>query len=178
MIPGVVSSAGGLKAPTPTFSAITATDTGFVFTITNYNSNFSYSVSTTAGTVVRDGATVTQGGVSYSTSTTVTVTVSRPGWASKTATKTGTSNAAPPTPPPCTPAGCTPDCGTPHPGDVAPCTGTIVFTGGPGCWNGSRQYGTITTTYDVSYCYDNCGVQYSRQCIATTVDSPSATCCP
>jgi len=187
MIPGVVSSAGGLIAPTPTFSAVTSTDTGFYFTISNYNSNFSYAVSTTTGTVVRDGATVTQGGVSYSTSATVTVTASKPGWISKSATRSGTSNAAPPAPPPCVPAGCTPACGSATFTGGAACGGSIVpgcESGCPGCLTGNRRWALDCYSYSQQSCVDNCGITYYRTCSGNIpngfcVDSTvSASCCP
>lgn len=185
MIPGVVSSAGGLTAPTPTFSAVTSTDTGFYFTISNYDSNFSYAVSTTTGTVVRDGATVTQGGVSYSTSATVTVTASKPGWISKSATRSGTSNAAPPTPPPCVPAGCTPACGTAtfatNQGAYGggPCNGSIICCACPGCQTGCRRWAKDCYIYTQQSCADNCGIVYYRTCDYFCVDSTvSASCCP
>ncbi len=179
MIPGVVSSAGGLTVPTPTFSAVTSTDTGFTFTISNYDSNFSYAVSTTAGTVVRDGALVTQGGVSYSTSTTVTVTASKPGWISKSATRSGTSNAAPPAPPPCVPAGCTPSCGTATFSYASACAGSIICSGCPGCLNGDRRWALDCYTYSQQTCTDNCGITYYRTCDSFCVDSTvSSSCCP
>ena len=179
MIPGVVSSAGGLTAPTPTFSAVTSTDTGFTFTISNYNSNFSYAVSTTAGTVVRDGALVTQGGVSYSTSTTVTVTASKPGWISKSATRSGTSNAAPPAPPPCVPAGCTPACGAATFTGATACGGSYICCGCPGCNYGCRTWALDCYTYSQQTCTDNCGITYYRTCDSFCVDSTvSSSCCP
>lgn len=186
MIPGVVSSAGGLVTPTPTFGTATATNTGFYFTITNYNSNYSYDLSATASaTVTQTDSVVTVGGLGYSTSSTVTVTVSRPGWTTVSATKTGTSNSAPTPPPSCVPAGCTPSCGTASFLEAKECGGSIVSgceSGCPGCWTGNRRWALDIYQYSQQTCTDNCGITYYRTCGDAEgkikVDSiTSSTCC-
>lgn len=93
------------KLATPTFTSATATNTGWYFTIGNYDAANTYTIGTTSGSVARSGATVTQSGVGYSTTTTISITASRSGFiTSDTATQAGTSNAAPPYfPPPCDP---------------------------------------------------------------------------
>ena len=47
----------------PTFSSPVAAATGFVFTITNYSAAFSYALSTSAGTITRNGDRVTVAGL-------------------------------------------------------------------------------------------------------------------
>ena len=93
------------KLATPTFTSATATNTGWYFTIGNYDAANTYTIGTTSGSVTRSGATVTQSGVGYSTTTTISITASRSGYVtSDTANQAGTSNAAPPYfPPPCDP---------------------------------------------------------------------------
>jgi hypothetical protein len=93
------------KLATPTFTSATATNTGWFFTIGNYDAANTYTLGTTSGSVGRSGAIVTQSGVGYSATTTISITASRSGFiTSNTATQAGTSNAAPPYfPPPCDP---------------------------------------------------------------------------
>ena len=95
-----VLSAPG-DALTPSLSASTGTSDGFYFDVQNYDSNYTWSTSLsgTGGTVSAVGTTspyrVTVTGLSASTTRTVTVTASRTGYNSGSATRDGTSNAAP-----------------------------------------------------------------------------------
>ena len=75
----------------PTFSASTATAGGWTATITNFNAANTYSLSTTAGSASQASGTITQSGLGNNVSSTVTVTVSRSGFVSNSATVSGTS---------------------------------------------------------------------------------------
>ena len=79
----------------PTFSAVTRTADGFSFTITNNNPDAVYQLSTTAGTVTRDGDTIIVSGLSANESATVTVTVLVEGATPATETVMGSALAAP-----------------------------------------------------------------------------------
>lgn len=80
------------QLPTPILSGATATYGGFTFTISNYDAANSYTIGTSAGSVSRVGATVTQSGLSNGTSATVSVFSTRAGYINSfTATRTGTS---------------------------------------------------------------------------------------
>ena len=86
----------------PTFSAVTSTDNGFYFDVTNYDSNYTWSAakvtSTETGTV--SGPTtsspyrVTVTGLAASTTRNIKVTTSRTGYNNGENTQSGTSNAA------------------------------------------------------------------------------------
>jgi hypothetical protein len=99
------------KLPTPTFTGVTSADGGWYFTIGNYDALNTYTISTTAGSVSRVGSTVTQSGVGFSTTTTISVTASRTGFlTSNTGSQAGTSNGCDPN---CTFVGYTCDPGIP-----------------------------------------------------------------
>jgi hypothetical protein len=69
------------SANTPTFGTPTATADGFTVLISNYDANFTYAGTATAGSVSINGSVVTVTGVSPNTSSTATITTIRPGYA-------------------------------------------------------------------------------------------------
>ena len=79
---------------TPTFGSITRTASGFTFSISNYDANYSWAASASTGSASVSGSTVTITGLSANTSSTITVTSSRTGYTSVSADKVGTSLAA------------------------------------------------------------------------------------
>ena len=87
-------TATSLKAAnTPTFGPPTATADGFTVQISNYDANFTYGGSATAGgtvTISNTGA-VTVSGVAANTSSTATITTTRAGYANGSAPVTATS---------------------------------------------------------------------------------------
>lgn len=175
---GVVAS-NEERLVTPTLSAATSTSTGFTFTITNYSALNTYVVSTTAGSVSESSGTVTQAGLGYSTSATVSVYATRTGYSnSDTVTRTGTSSAAP-----CVPAGCTPPCGSYAYSYTTTCAtgqgGAQVpgSCGSPGCTSGCRYYNLDWYVYSAQTCYDNCGVPTTATCATFSAQSVNATCC-
>ena len=159
---------------TPTFSAATSTSTGFTFTISNYSALNNYFVSTTAGSASETSGTVTQSGLGYSTSATVSVYATRSGYqTSSTATITASSSAAP-----CVPAGCTPPCGTATFTGATICGGSTICCGCPGCTTGCRKWALDCYTYSQQSCVDNCGITYYNTCSSFCVDSTvSSACC-
>lgn len=87
----VISGTSQTQLPAPTFSADTPTAGGWTATITNYDASVTYSLSTTSGSVSRSGSTITQSGIGNGVSTTVTVGVSKSGFASNSGLVSGTS---------------------------------------------------------------------------------------
>jgi hypothetical protein len=85
-----------LAANTPAFGTPTATADGFTVQISNYDANFTYGATTTAGSVSIDGlGLVTVTGVSPNTSSTATITTTQTGYVNGSAPVTATSlNAA------------------------------------------------------------------------------------
>ena len=86
-----------------TFSTTTQQFGGFSFNVTNYSASFSYSYSSTAGTVTAGNATganlpITVTGLANGQSATVTVTTTRSGYATGTATRTGSAKTSALTP--------------------------------------------------------------------------------
>ena len=80
------------QLPTPILSAATGTYGGFTFTITNYDAANGYTITTTAGSFSRSGATVTQSGLSNGASATVTIFSTRAGFTdSFSTTRAGTA---------------------------------------------------------------------------------------
>lgn len=80
----------------PTVDTAVSTSTGFTFNVTNYDSDLTYSFSATggsasAGTASGSDMPVTVSGVSAGSSSTVTVTAARTGYASSTATVSGSA---------------------------------------------------------------------------------------
>lgn len=159
--------------PTPTFSASSSTTGGYTFTITNYNALNTYVVSTTVGSVVESGGTVTQSGLGTSVTTTVTVTATRAGFTSATATTTGTSAGAP-----CTPNGCTPTCTYTFSYSVA-AGGSLIGCGIPGCTTGCRYWNRdyYTATAPTASCANGCGGFNTISCSGFDVDSTVASTC-
>jgi hypothetical protein len=80
-------------ANTPTFGTPTATADGFTVQISNYDSNFIYGGTATAGgtVTISNIGLVTVSGVAANTSSTATITTSRPGYADGSAQVTATS---------------------------------------------------------------------------------------
>jgi titin len=89
-VSAAVAGAALLMGTAPTFSAGSASTTGFSFTITNYDGSAGYSFTTTnGGTATRAGAVVTVTGLGIGGSASVTVTVSKSGYTDATAVKAG-----------------------------------------------------------------------------------------
>jgi hypothetical protein len=80
-------------ANTPTFGTPTATDDGFTVQISNYDANFTYGGTATAGGTVAISNTglVTVSGVAANTSSTATITTTQAGYANGSAQVTATS---------------------------------------------------------------------------------------
>jgi hypothetical protein len=76
---------------TPKLSTPAKISKGFTTKITNYSSKVSYSVSTSAGKVKRDGSKVTAYGLSKGKKATVKVTAKRSGYTTKSKSITGTA---------------------------------------------------------------------------------------
>ena len=168
----IVAVVGGSeKLATPTFGTVTSTAGGFTFSITNYSASNGYTVSTTAGSASQTGGTVTQSGLGYSASATVSVYATRAGYeTSDTATQAGTSSA-------CVPAGCTPPCGSAILYTSVTCGGSVISCGGPGCTSGCVRWVRDYYRYDPQTCYDNCGVPTTATCASFDVDSTVASSC-
>ena len=92
-----VSGSVLLAGATPRLSSPVATAGGFVVTITNYSAEFSYEVSTTAGTVMRDVNVITVTGLVPSAWAVVQVVATRDGYVPAGASATGQSLAPAPT---------------------------------------------------------------------------------
>jgi hypothetical protein len=92
---GVVIVRYALSTATPTFGTPAPTANGFTVQISNYNANFTWSGSATVGTVViSPTGLVTVTGVPAGTSSTVTVSVSRSGFATQSANVAASAQAA------------------------------------------------------------------------------------
>jgi hypothetical protein len=79
-------------APVPAFAATTRTSTGFTVQVTNYDNTFTWAVTTTVGTAsISATGLVTVAGVPANTSAIATITSSKAGVTSKSATSTATS---------------------------------------------------------------------------------------
>jgi len=97
----ITTTSGILAGLTPTFSAVTTASTGFTVTVTNFNESYTWSVTvTTPATVVLSstGLITVSGLTGDGTQATVTVTTSRTGYTTQSASITGSTN--PPPPPP------------------------------------------------------------------------------
>ena len=83
----------GIEGLTPTFSSVNAEIEGFNFTITNFDSDYSWSVSASEGTAALDSNTgvVSVTGLTSGQSSTVTVNTSRSGYSNQSAQITGTA---------------------------------------------------------------------------------------
>ena len=94
-----VNATSLLAANTPAFGAPTATADGFTVQISNYDANFTYAGTATAGSASIDGSgLVTITGVSPNTSSTATITTTQTGYANGSAPVTATSLLAANTP--------------------------------------------------------------------------------
>ena len=88
----VLGSAGGTySGVAPTMGSATGASGGWSATITNYNAAFTYSATTTAGSVSISTNTITQSGLGNNVSSTVTVNTTRSGYESASGTVSGTS---------------------------------------------------------------------------------------
>ena len=97
----ITTTSGSTSGLIPTFSAVTTASTGFTVTVTNYSSNYTWSVTVTTPATVNlsSSGLITVTGLSgQGTPATVTVTTSRTGYTSQSASVSGTTN--PPPPPP------------------------------------------------------------------------------
>lgn len=97
----ITTTSGILTGLVPTFSAVTTATSGFTVMVTNYNANYTWSVSVTspATVIISSAGLITVSGLSgQGTPATVTVTTSRTGYTTQSATVAGTTN--PPPPPP------------------------------------------------------------------------------
>lgn len=83
----------------PAFNSPTSTADGFTVSATNYDANFSWTVTTSAGSGSIDSAgLITVTGLSAGSSATATVVTSRSGYANGSATVSGTAASSTPTP--------------------------------------------------------------------------------
>ena len=91
------------EAWTPSVSSATPTFGGFTFNVTNYSSNYTFSLSTTsgsatAGTPSRSSLPVTVSGLSSGASATVSITTTRSGYVDGNGSRTGTAKTSALTP--------------------------------------------------------------------------------
>ena len=84
----VVTYLAGL---TPVLSTTTATDDGFTFSITNYSASYTFAATTTSGSVSITGANGVVTGLPANGTATVTVTSSRAGYTTLSATREGST---------------------------------------------------------------------------------------
>jgi hypothetical protein len=82
---------GSEKLVDPTLSVTATTCSGFTVSITNYLAINTYTVSASAGSVSRTAGTITVTGLAKGQSSTITVTASRAGFISSTATISSSS---------------------------------------------------------------------------------------
>lgn len=97
----ITTTSGSTSGLVPTFSAVTTASTGFAVTVTNYHASYTWSVTvTTPATVVLSstGLITVSGLTGDGTQATVTLTTSRTGYTTQSASITGSTN--PPPPPP------------------------------------------------------------------------------
>ncbi len=90
-------------ALTPSVSGVTSSFSGFTFNVTNYNSAYTFSLSSTSGTATAgtpSGSTlpITVSGLSSSQSATVSISTTRSGYANGTSTRTGSAKSSALTP--------------------------------------------------------------------------------
>ena len=82
---------------TPTFSTVNPSNTGFTLSVTNYNSAYTYNVTTSSGTIAKGVASgsnlpLTVSGLIAGQSATVTVSTARTGYSTVSATTSGTAS--------------------------------------------------------------------------------------
>ncbi|MGI9132044.1 MAG: fibronectin type III domain-containing protein [Candidatus Nanopelagicaceae bacterium] len=92
-----VSAAGSLV---PNFGSTTSTSDGFTVSVTNYNSNYTFAASTSSGsisptTLTAGNTLLTVSGLAAGATATITVTTTRTGYASGSATVSGSAIGAP-----------------------------------------------------------------------------------
>ena len=88
----ILGAVGGTySGVAPTMGSATSAVGGWTATITNYDAAFTYSATTTAGSVSLSTSTITQSGLSNGASSTVTVTTTRSGFESATGTVSGSA---------------------------------------------------------------------------------------
>ena len=79
----------------PTATTPVATSTGFTFTISNYSNLYTYTSTTSLGSITRTADEVVVAGLSAGVSATVTITVTRANYKSASKTVTGSASTAP-----------------------------------------------------------------------------------
>ena len=88
----ILGAVGGTySGVAPTMGSATSAVGGWTATITNYDAAYTYSATTTAGSVSLSTSTITQSGLSNGASSTVTVTTTRSGYESATGTVSGSA---------------------------------------------------------------------------------------
>ena len=103
---GIGSSSAELSAATsivldltdsvvPTATTPVATSTGFTFTISNYSNLYTYTSTTSLGSITRTADEVVVAGLTAGASATVTITVTRANYKSASKTVTGSASTAP-----------------------------------------------------------------------------------
>lgn len=98
---GTLSSFSNTSGLVPTFSAVTSGSTGFKVDVTNYDANYTWSVTVTSPATViltSSGLITVTGLTGQGTQATVTVTTTRTGYTTQSASITGSTT--PPPPPP------------------------------------------------------------------------------
>ena len=86
-----ITSASLLAALTPVFDTPVKTNGGFTVNITNYDANYTWSASVSAGSVSRSTSVLTVTGLTSAQSATISVTTSRTGYNDGSATVTGSA---------------------------------------------------------------------------------------
>jgi titin len=88
----ILAAVGGTySGVAPTMGSATSGVGGWTATITNYDAAYTYSATTTAGSVSLSGSGITQSGLGNGASSTVTVTTTRSGYESATGTVAGSA---------------------------------------------------------------------------------------
>lgn len=88
----VVSNSALREGVAPLFGVSTPTNDGYSFTVSNFDADSSYLLSSTAGTVTFSGAKVTVAGLAPAETASVTVTVSQAGYTDAAASSYGIAN--------------------------------------------------------------------------------------
>jgi outer membrane protein OmpA-like peptidoglycan-associated protein len=97
----ITTTSGATTGLVPTFSSVTTASTGFTVTVTNYNASYTWAVTVTspAAVIISSVGLITVTGLTgQGTQATVTVTTTRTGYTTQSASVVGTTN--PPPPPP------------------------------------------------------------------------------
>ena len=97
----ITTTSGTTTGLVPTFSSVTTASTGFTVTVTNYNASYTWAVTVTspATVIISSAGLITVAGLTgQGTQATVTVTTTRTGYTTQSASVTGSTT--PPPPPP------------------------------------------------------------------------------